>query len=97
MKINGKIVKNWLLQGLGLMFSWKRTLIFDLGKEKREGLHMWFVFFAIDVYFLDRDRRIIEIKKGLKPFTFYFPERKARYILETPYKLPLKTGMYVEW
>ncbi|MBT3303935.1 DUF192 domain-containing protein [Candidatus Woesearchaeota archaeon] len=97
MKIEGKVLKNWFTQGIGLMFSKKRTVIFELRKERIEGIHMLFVFFPLDVYFLDKDKRIIEIKQGLKPFMFYAPKQKAKYIVETPFDIPLKKGDYVEW
>jgi len=97
MKIKGKLVKNWFMQGIGLMFSRKKTLIFDLGKEKREGVHMMFVFFPLNIYFLDKNKKIIEVKKKLKPFLIYTPKQKARYIIETPFSIPLKMGDYVEW
>jgi len=38
----------------------------------------------MDVLFLDSDRNIIEIKENLKPFRWYFPRNKARYIIELP-------------
>jgi hypothetical protein len=66
----------------GLMFSRKNNLIFVLDKERIIGLHMVFVFFPIDVLFLDKDKKIIEIKKNLKPFSFYISKKKAKYVVE---------------
>jgi len=66
----------------GLMFSKKKNLIFILDQERIVGLHMVFVFFTIDVLFLDKNKKIIEIKKNLKPFGFYISKKKAKYVVE---------------
>lgn len=78
-------------QGLGFMFSRKnenRALVFELKKEKKIPLHMFFVFYSIDVLYLDEnnngEKRVVEIKENFKPFTFYFPKNKAKYIVELP-------------
>ena len=68
------------------MFSKKRdrALIFNFGREKVVSLHMFFVFYPIDVLFLNKDNKIVEIKQNFKPFTFYMPKNRARYIIELP-------------
>jgi len=71
----------------GLMFSRKITdtgLVFVFDKAERRGLHMLFVFFPIDLVFLDSRKRIIEIKEHFLPFTVYYPREKAKYVLELP-------------
>ena len=64
------------------MFSSKKNLIFEFPKEEIIPLHMWFVFFSIDVLFLDSKKKVLEIKADFKPFTFYTPKNKAKYVLE---------------
>ena len=66
----------------GLMFSKKKNLVFVFDKGKKIGLHMFFVFFPIDVLFLDKDKKIIEIKKDFRPFSFYTSQNKAKYVVE---------------
>ncbi len=66
------------------MFSKKRILVFEFDKEKYHSLHMFFVFFPIDVIFLDKNKRVVEIKKNFKPFTIYNSKKKAKYIIEIP-------------
>ena len=83
---NCKICKNIFSQGLGLMFSRPKNIVFAFDKEKRSGIHSFFVFFSIDLIFLDKNKKIIEIKKNLKPFSYYKPSKKAKYILEIPSK-----------
>ena len=69
---------------IGLMFSSKikNPLIFEFKKEGLYPVHMFFVFFPIDVIYLDNNKKIIEIKENLKPFSYYNPRVKARYIVE---------------
>ena len=80
-----KICKSSLSKAVGLMFSKKgKTLIFTFNKEKIIPLHMLFVFYPIDLLFLDKRRKVAEIKQNFKPFTFYTPRTKAQYIIELP-------------
>ena len=69
---------------VGLMFSKKRTIVFAFGKERRRGLHMFFVFFPIDLIFLDGNKKVVELKESFKPFTFYNSRKKAQYVIECP-------------
>ena len=69
-------------QARGLMFSKQKSLVFEFEKEKIVSLHMFFVFFPIDVVFLDETLRVVEIKENFKPFSFYIPKNKAKYVLE---------------
>lgn len=76
------IIKSSWGKAKGLMFSRMRNLIFVFDEEKIISLHMLFVFFPIDVLFLDKDKRIIEIKRNFRPFTFYTSKNKAKYVVE---------------
>lgn len=93
--INKKKILSPLKQGLGLMFyprkKFKFGLIFQREYESILGssIHMLFVFYPINVIFLDSEKKVVDIKKSLKPFTFYAPKKKARYIIE----LPLETDI----
>ncbi len=70
----------------GLMFTRKsdRALVFRFAREKRTALHMFFVFYPIDVVYLNSARIIVEMKPNFRPFRVYFPGNKARYVLELP-------------
>lgn len=94
LKINNKkvAVTTEVCEGLfskliGLMFSRKikdRAVIFIFKKEQIVPLHMFFVFYPIDVLFVDKKRKIVEVKRNLKPFRFYTPKRTAKYVIELP-------------
>lgn len=95
-KINNKIIIKKkriitpLMQGFGLMFFLKKNfdfgLIFKREKESIIGssIHMMFVFFPIKVIFLNSKKEVVDIIYKAKPFLFYFPKKKAKYIIELP-------------
>jgi len=78
-------------QARGLMFSKKKTLVFDFGREKKTPLHNWFVFFDLYVYYLDEDQTVVE-SGFMKPFGWYNPKKDARYIIESPIDLGASVG-----
>ena len=61
-------------------------LVFKREQESILGssIHMLFVFYPINVLFLDSDKKVVDMKKRLKPFTFYSPKQKSKYIIELP-------------
>jgi uncharacterized protein len=71
----------------GLMFHQRiKDLAFILAFEREQhvALHMYFVFFPIDVLFLDRSKKIIEMKRQFMPFSQYIAAKKAKYVVELP-------------
>lgn len=74
-------------KSVGLMFSRRlegKALIFIFSREKIIPLHNLFVFYPIDVLFLDNDKKVVEIRENFRPFTFYTPKNKANYVIELP-------------
>ena len=74
----------------GLMFEDKKkfdyALVFEFPRESKIGtsLHMIFVFFPIDVLFLDKDKKVVD-KVTLPPFQpNYTPKKAAKYVVEMP-------------
>ncbi len=77
----------------GLMFKKKITphvLLFN--KEKRVSLHTFFVAEPIDLIFVNKHGRVVEIKENLAPFSFYSPREKAIAIIEAKSGTVRKTG-----
>jgi uncharacterized protein len=71
-----RICRSVLSKARGLMFTEEETvryaaLLFDFKRPARQGLHMLFVFYPIDVVFLDEKRRVVDVKEGFRPFTLY--------------------------
>ncbi len=79
----------------GLMFSSQKDLLFIEQKEKIIPLHMLFVFYPIDVVYLDSAKNVVEIKEHFLPFTFYTPKKKAQYVLELRYGAVRASGTQV--
>ncbi len=81
-----KFCNSFFSKFLGLMFRKNKdlALIFKFKKPKKHSIHTFFVFFTIDLIFLDNNNKIIEIKKDLKPFSIYFPRNKYLTLVELP-------------
>jgi len=85
--------KSPISKAIGLMFSMNpKNLIFIFKKEKIVPLHMFFVIFPIDVLFLDKNKKVVDMKENFRPFTFYTPKAKAKYVIELPNKTIRKTN-----
>lgn len=72
---------------LGLMFlnPKNKLLIITLKKESRinASIHTLFVFYPIDVVWLNKNKIVVDIKKNIKPFSFNIkPKKSSKYILE---------------
>ena len=80
------LLDNMLSMVIGLMFSKNnnKALIFRFLEEKIISLHMIFVFYPIDVLFLDKNKFVVDKKEKFSPFTFYKSKEKAMYAIELP-------------
>jgi len=92
-----KIFRSSWSKARGLMFSKKKNIIMVFNKEKRIPLHMWFVFYPIDVLFLNKNKKIVEIKKNFRPFSFYTSKNKAKYVVELTEKHNFKIGNKIDF
>ena len=45
---------------------------------------MLFVFYPIDVIFLDGKKKVVDLKENFRPWTFYKSKRPAKYVIECP-------------
>jgi len=79
---NAKLIKSFISHATGLRFSKQKNLIFEFKDEKKEIIDMFFVFYPIDLVFLDKDKKVVELKPNLRPFNIYSPKKKTKYILE---------------
>ncbi len=83
-----------LSQSLGLMFQFPKNdgLLFEFKIETSISLHMFFVFLKIDIIYLDKNKKVIKIKKNIKPFTSFIKGIKSKYILELKDSKNIKLG-----
>ena len=71
----------------GLMFTKRlkdKGLIFYFPMEKKVSLHMFFVFYPIDVLWLNKDKEVVQMKKNFLPFSLISTEKPSCYIAELP-------------
>ncbi len=99
-----EVADTYVRKAVGLMFrkSFSGALVFDMGRETYDGIHMLFVRFPIDVVFLDSERRIVDLKVNLRPWLgTAFPKSRFRYAIELPagavVKFRLKIGDKLDW
>ena len=87
-----RICKTFLSKAIGLMFSFKpRTLLFVWKEERKRNIHMFFVFFPIDVLWLNKEKKVIGTKEKLMPFSLVKMDTPSQYIIETPQGIIKKT------
>ena len=69
---------------MGLMFSFPKNdgLLFKFDKEIYVSLHMFFVFFPIDIIYINEKFKVIKIKKRVFPSVPFISPVKCKYILE---------------
>lgn len=89
MKINIEKADTFSKKLRGLMFrrEFKKPLLFPLERKTRFGasIHSFFVFFPFDILWLDENKKIVDLRENIKPFSFNItPRKKCKYILELP-------------
>ena len=112
MKVRNKTTKKavsdnaWLCKSVwskawGFMLdpNHKKCLIFEFAKPKEISVHNMLVFFSLDLFYLDGQKRVIEIKRSFLPWTLYFPRKKAKFLLEIPslQKAAISLDDQLEW
>ncbi len=82
--------RNFFELSRGLMFrkdilGSNEAYVFVLNRERKAAITMLFVFFPIDVIWLNSELRVIDVKERVKPFSFYIPHKgEARYFIKMP-------------
>lgn len=85
-RLNIKICSDFFSKSKGLMFSRKlrnnEALLFEFDREGKWLIHMFFVFFPIDIVWLDKNMKVVDVKMG-RPFNLILsPKKAAKYVLE---------------
>ncbi|NYT04731.1 MAG: DUF192 domain-containing protein [Candidatus Methanofastidiosa archaeon] len=91
-EIFGKLTyqRNFFELSRGLMFrkdilGSNEAYIFILDRERKAAITMFFVFFSIDVVWLNSKFEVIDAKENIKSFSFYTGHKgKAKYFVEMP-------------
>jgi len=82
---NIEFARTTFRHALGLMFrksiQYDHSMIFILKKPSHVGIHMLFVFFPIDVIFLNDEKKIMGLSR-LRPWVGYKAMEDIKYIIE---------------
>ena len=90
----------------GLMFEDAKKfdygLIFCLPRESiaNSTIHMLFVFFPIDLVYLNKNKKVVDIAKNILPFSLgYAPKKPSKYFVELPAgkSKGIKIGHVLNW
>ncbi len=79
----------------GLMFRCKPKAPISFPSKVTNSLHTWFVFYRIDVIFLNREGRVIGTISRMRPFSYHSIPRNTVTIIEST-ALPFKIGDNIE-
>src|SRR3989338_1708233 len=60
------------------------AMVLKFPKDAAISLHTYFVFFPIDILFIDGRLRIVELVQAMQPFTTYSAKNRASYVVELP-------------
>jgi hypothetical protein len=71
-------------RGLGLMFRASLPPEHGLAITPCNSIHMFFMRFALDVAFLDREGRVVRVYRGIRPWRVSRIVRGARTAVELP-------------
>jgi len=113
LKFNKKIIASkivycdsFIRQGTGLMFRTRSSVkdtawVFRFKRQRKVAITMFFVFFPIDIVYLDVNSKIIELNKECAPFKNYISTNKIYTFIElasgTIEKFSLKKGMILKF
>ncbi|MDR3063217.1 MAG: DUF192 domain-containing protein [Methanobrevibacter sp.] len=90
-----KFANSYLTRLRGLMLkkniNYSLALKINNNSKISSSIHTCFMFFEIDVFFVDEHMKIFEIAR-LKPWKMYTPNKSAKYIIEFK-KGTLKNGL----
>ena len=70
---------------VGLMLRKHPTIaILEYPQPQIIPIHTWFMFYTINLYYLNENYDLIETKQNLRPFSHYTPRNKSIYVVEVP-------------
>jgi len=93
-KFKGKVISKakycdgYFSKFMGLMFSKKLNsgksviLVCDFNSRFFCAIHMLFVFFPLDIIFLDSDKKVVDVRKAYPFVSFIAPRKEAKYVIE---------------
>ena len=78
------VADTWQMRTKGLIGRAKLDSGEGLLIKNCKAIHTWFMRFAIDVVFMDKNYCVVKTISQLKPFRMAFGGRSAQHVLELP-------------
>ncbi|MCK4429243.1 MAG: DUF192 domain-containing protein [Candidatus Aenigmarchaeota archaeon] len=82
-------LKNFFELMLGLMFRKEGNAIMEFGREGKCGIWMLFMRYSLNLIFLDKNKKVVDLIEKVPPLGFnpktwkiYYPKKKCKYVLE---------------
>lgn len=86
-----KLYKDIFARSKGLRFAKRlgkgQAIILEADEESifETTIDMFFVFFPIDVLWVSSEKEVVDIRRGVRPFTpIITPRKPAKYVIELP-------------
>jgi uncharacterized membrane protein (UPF0127 family) len=92
--VEAVVAKTFLQRAVGLMFRQSLTPYDAMIFYKAPSIHMFFMFFPIDVVFLDKEMRVMKIFAALRPWQIASCFKSA-VTLELPVHTANNTGLAI--
>lgn len=85
-EVRAERAKTLVRKALGLILESKLyPLLFEFEKEKQWSFHTFLVLKPVDFIFIDREKRVVEVQYGVRPFQISIkPKIPVKYVLELP-------------
>jgi uncharacterized membrane protein (UPF0127 family) len=102
-KFEAELANTLLKKSWGLSMRKKGKMLFVFSRPGRPPIDMMLVQEPLHLYFLDREKKVVDVKHAepwtLNPRTWrvYRPSRDAKYLLETFEELDLEKGDQVDF
>lgn len=101
--IEADVASNFWTQMVGLSFSKKRNMLFTMPFNDRWSFWMFGVRYPLKMVFIDKEKKVVDVKEAeplswnLRTWRTYVPKEPCKYVLETPFKLRIRTGDRLSW
>lgn len=86
------VADNLITRGLGLIPRARLNAGEGLLLMRTGSITMWFMRFAIDAVFIDKQLRVVKVAADLAPWRFAVLARGARDVIELPAGTAARTG-----
>jgi uncharacterized membrane protein (UPF0127 family) len=88
-----QLATTWLRRLVGLQFHRSPASDFGLLISPCNSVHTFFVFFSLDIAFLDERGKVLQVRRHVRPWRFILPVRQATSVVETAAgRMPLQMG-----